>query len=184
MDRCREKGGEVKMFRKATMTDVERIANIYSAIHDEKESGRYLIAWTRFVYPVAQTAIDSINRDDMFVQEVDGLIVAAAIINKIQTPEFANCTWKYDAPDDEVMVLHTLVVDPEKQKHGYGTAFVRYYEEYALQQGCRYLRMDTNVIDIVARSLYLRLGYHEAGIVPCVFNGIPNVNLVCLEKKL
>jgi len=32
--------------------------------------------------------------------------------------------------------------------------------------------------------LYKRLGYREAGIVPCVFNGIPDVMLVCLEKKL
>lgn len=32
--------------------------------------------------------------------------------------------------------------------------------------------------------LYARLGYREAGIVPCVFNGIKGVGLVCLEKKL
>lgn len=28
------------------------------------------------------------------------------------------------------------------------------------------------------------LGYEEVGIVPCVFNGIPNVQLVCLEKDI
>ena len=33
-------------------------------------------------------------------------------------------------------------------------------------------------------SLYKKLGYTEAGIVPCTFNGLEGVELVCLEKKL
>ena len=44
--------------------------------------------------------------------------------------------------------------------------------------------MDTNAINAAARAMYAKLGYREADIVPCVFNGIPNVNLVLLEKKL
>ena len=32
--------------------------------------------------------------------------------------------------------------------------------------------------------MYKRLGYREADIAPCVFNGIDGVNLVLLEKKL
>ena len=66
----------------------------------------------------------------------------------------------------------------------YGTAFVAYYESYAKNNGCPVLRMDTNEKNAAARRLYARLGYREAGIVPCVFNGIKGVGLVCLEKKL
>lgn len=65
----------------------------------------------------------------------------------------------------------TLVVSPKENGHGYGT-------------GCRYLRMDTNEKNKAARMLYKKLGYEEIGIVPCKFNGIPGVQLVCLEKKL
>ena len=46
------------------------------------------------------------------------------------------------------------------------------------------LRMDTNEKNAAARSLYRKLGCREAGAVPCVFNGIPNVNLILLEKEL
>ena len=59
-----------------------------------------------------------------------------------------------------------------------------FYEEYARENGCPYLRMDTNARNLAARRLYAYLGYWEAGIVPCVFNGIQDVQLVCLEKKL
>ena len=82
------------------------------------------------------------------------------------------------------MVLHTLVVDPETSGHGCGKAFVAFYEQYAKAHGCRYLRMDTNAINQTARRFYAKLGFREAGIVGCTFNGIPNVRLVCLEKKL
>jgi GNAT superfamily N-acetyltransferase len=172
------------IIRKATKDDIARIVAIYSAIHDEEESGRVSIGWNRAIYPVRETAEDAVARGDMFVEEDDGRIVATGIINQRQVPVYANCHWEYDAPDKEVMVLHTLVVDPHIKGHGYGTAFVNYYEQYAEEHGCRFLRMDTNVINASARKLYAKLGYKEPGIVPCVFNGIPNVQLVCLEKKL
>ena len=44
--------------------------------------------------------------------------------------------------------------------------------------------MDTNERNLAARRLYARLGYREAGVVGCTFNGIPGVRLVCLEKTL
>ena len=44
--------------------------------------------------------------------------------------------------------------------------------------------MDTNARNRAARALYKKLGYEEVSIVPCTFNGIAGVQLVCLEKKL
>ncbi len=59
-----------------------------------------------------------------------------------------------------------------------------FYEDYARDHGCRDLRMDTNERNAAARRLYHNLGYQEVSILPCEFNGIPGVNLVCLEKLL
>mgnify|MGYP000222635575 FL=1 len=61
---------------------------------------------------------------------------------------------------------------------------VKFYEDYALSHGCPELRMDTNARNAVARGLYKKLGYKEIGIVPTEFNGIPDVQLVLLEKHL
>ncbi len=113
-----------------------------------------------------------------------GKVAAAAIINQIQVEEYKNAAWKNAADDNEIMVLHGLVVDPFEKGKGYGRAFVAFYEDYARQHGCTALRMDTNVINTRAGSLYQRLGYEEIGIVESNFNGIPNVRLVCLEKKV
>ena len=44
--------------------------------------------------------------------------------------------------------------------------------------------MDTNAKNTNARKLYNKLNYKEVSIITCIFNGIPNVDLVCLEKKI
>lgn len=172
------------MIRKATDKDIDTAAAIYSAIHTEEEQGRACIGWNRAVYPTRETAEKALAADDLFVMEVDGRVVATAIINQKQVPCYKDAHWKYNADDNEVRVLHTLTVDPAMAKSGYGKAFVQFYEEYALAHGCHYLRMDTNERNTRARQMYARLGYEEVGNVPTIFNGIKGVNLVCLEKKL
>ncbi|MBQ7381023.1 MAG: GNAT family N-acetyltransferase [Clostridia bacterium] len=172
------------MFRKATLSDLDAISRIYDAIHDCEEAGAAHTGWKRGIYPVRSTAEAAIAADDLFVLEQDGEIVASARINKIQVAEYQTVTWSHEARDEEVMVLHTLAVAPWVERRGYGTSFVKFYEEYAKENGCPYLRMDTNEKNARARALYKKLGYAEKGIVPCVFNGIEDVNLVCLEKTL
>lgn len=171
-------------FIKAGEKHIDAIEGIYSRIIDAQETGGSFVGWQRGVYPTRQTALDALGRGDLFVCVDGGQVVAAAIINRIQVPVYAEVGWLYPAEPDEVMVLHTLVVDPLRVGRGYGTAFVAFYEGYARQSGCPVLRMDTNEKNAAARRLYARLGYREAGIVPCVFNGIKGVGLVCLEKKL
>lgn len=172
------------MIRLATEKDIAAIAAIYEDIHTEEEAGRLTIGWERGVYPTEATARASVEAGDMFVCERGGEIVAAAKINKEQVDVYADGEWEYPAPDEKVCVLHTLVVSPSVQSSGAGREFVEFYESYALENGCPYLRMDTNEKNERARGFYKNAGYKEIGIVPCVFNGIEGVNLVLMEKKL
>lgn len=80
--------------------------------------------------------------------------------------------------------MHTLVVDPAAGGHGLGRAFETFYEQEAKRQGCRYLRIDTNVRNTRARQLYHSLGYKEISVAPCTFNGLSGIDLVLLEKAL
>ena len=172
------------MVRKATPADLDAIAAIYDDIHTNEEAGLTTVGWIRRIYPTRKSAEEAIAKGEMFVLEADGGVVAAAKINQEQVPEYANARWEYPAPDEKVMVLHTLVVSPKAKGKGYGSRFVDFYETYAREKGCPYLRMDTNERNLAARALYQKLGYREVGIVSCVFNGIPGVRLVCLEKKV
>ena len=172
------------MIRKALAADIPAVASIYDKLHTEEEAGRATIGWIRGVYPTEDTARQALSRHDLFVLENGGKIVGAAIINQTQVDAYYGGPWAYEAEEAEVMVLHTLVIDPDAAGKGYGKQFVAFYEDYARQNGCRCLRMDTNSRNARARAMYRKLGYREAGIVPCVFNGIEGVGLVLLEKML
>lgn len=172
------------LFRKANDNDLQAITEIYSDIHSAEENGSICVGWIRGIYPTEKTAMLSLQRGDLFVEEDEGRIVGAAIINQQQVDVYKTAKWNYIAPDDEVMVLHTLVISPMVSGKGYGKSFVNFYEEYALAHNCHYLRMDTNEINKQARAMYQKLGYKEAGVIPCVFNGIEGVGLVMLEKRL
>ena len=170
--------------RKAMPEDIPAVSAIYEAIHDAEEAGQVTVGWQRGVYPTADTARQALAAGTLYVLEDGGSVVAAAKIDQEQVPEYAGCPWRFPAPPEQVLVLHTLVVDPAVKGRGCGTAFVRFYEELARTTGRPYLRIDTNARNTPARALYARLGYTEAGIVAGTFNGIPGVELVCLEKKV
>ena len=167
--------------RKATSYDLDAIEKIYNEIHTAEESGRATVGWIRGVYPTRKTAEDSILRGDMFVLE-DEKIIGAGMINQTQVDGYFGAPWRFDS--NAVCVLHTLVISPKEAGKGYGRAFVEFYERWALAHGLPELRMDTNAKNITARAMYQKLGYEEIGIVPTVFNGIPGVDLVLLEKNL
>ena len=139
--------------RKAVEADLPRVAAIYDALHTAEESGRAVIGWIRGVYPTAQTAREALDAGDLYVMDDGNEIVASAKINREQVPEYAGAAWSYpDAPPEKIMVLHTLTVDPSCAGKGYGSAFVRFYERFALENGCPYLRMDTRTSAISRRA--------------------------------
>lgn len=172
------------IIRKAEARDLDAIESIYNKILLKEEEGEVTIGWKRGIYPRRETAEAALKREDMFVIEDDGAFVGAGIINKEQVDVYAKAKWKYSAENSEVMVLHTLVIDPDKSGKGYGKRFVDFYEDYARENGCKYLRMDTNEKNKAARSLYTNLGFNEIDCLPCIFNGLESVNLILFEKKL
>ena len=173
------------MIRKAGQRDLEAVAAIYERIHEEQEKGNTVIGWRRGIYPTRQTAAAALERQDLFVMvDEDDRVLGAAIFNQNQDDFYFDAPWQYPAKPEEVMVMHTLVIDPRVQGRGYGGDFAAFYEEYALSQGCHYLHIDTNERNLTARQFYAARGYRQIGVCPCDFKGLLGVRLVLLEKKI
>lgn len=172
------------MIRRAKTGDIEVVVAIYGKILDRMERGELSACWKRGVYPTMRTATEALKRGELFVYDLNGTVVASAIINQQQLDVYKKGHWRQQTADDKVMVLHTLTVEPETAHQGIGREFVSFYEHYAIENQCVELRMDTNEKNVIARAFYKKIGYTEVGIVPTNFNGIAGVNLVLLEKVL
>lgn len=164
--------------------DLPAVARLYAKIHEAEEAGLASTGWLRDVYPTAETAGAALRDGELFVLAENGEICGAAIINQRQLAQYRDADWRHDAADDQVMVLHTLVIDPDRSGRGYGRRFVDFYAGFARAGGCRVLRMDTNARNSRARRFYQKIGFREAGTVATDFNGIPGVELVLLERPL
>lgn len=101
------------LIRPAEARDLNAVAGIYNRIHDAEEQGRQTIGWLRDVYPVRQTAQAALDREELYVLETEGAVLGAAILNRTQVITYAQGHWAHDAPDEQVFVLHTLVIAPE-----------------------------------------------------------------------
>ena len=172
------------VIRKATVRDLDAVERLYDEIHTAEEQGKQTIGWIRGVYPVRSTAEKALERDDLFVLEDEGDVRGTGIINHVQVDSYRQGHWQHEADDRQVCVLHTLVISPSHAGKGYGRAFLAYYEQYALENGCPELRIDTNARNVAARAMYKKHGYTEVDIVPTDFNGISGIQLVLLEKYL
>ena len=129
--------------RKANEKDLDAVVSIYDRVHDLEEKGSAVIGWVRGVYPVRQTAENACNEGTLFVLELNDKVCGTAIINQYQLPEYYDAKWKYPAEDHEVMVLHTLIIDPLYMNMHLGQDFVTFYESYSREHGCKVLRLDT-----------------------------------------
>ena len=172
------------MIRKAVPGDIPAVAAIYDASTTARRQARARPAGSAAYTPPKRRRARRWRRTSCsWTSARDGSSPPRAF-DQAQVPEYALARWQYAAEAREIMVLHTLVVDPDAAGQGIGTGFVAFYERYARERGCPCLRMDTNEINAPARALYKRLGYREAGIVPCDFHGLGQIRLVCLEKRL
>ena len=92
--------------------------------------------------------------------------------------------WEYPAKDEDVMVLHTLRSLLPEQGGGSAPDLSSFMSSTLW-----------NTAAIICGSIptgkirrpgdcIKKLGYQERGIIPCTFNGIRDVFLVCLEKRI
>lgn len=171
-------------FRLAEERELQKVVEIYERILGDEEAGHAVIGWERGVYPTFETAQSGYLKGELYVALLEDEIVASAIINSAQVDVYEKGEWQYDAADEEILVLHTLTVDPLAGGKGIGRAFVDFYEKLAKERERPYLRLDTNAKNARARKMYKSLGYKEIGIVDTTFNGIAGVKLVLLEKTI
>lgn len=173
------------VIRKATAADLCAVAEIYKSIHHLEESGTVSIGWDSRVYPVYDTASDALGEDSLFVMTIDDKVVASAIINQKQPSVYYSVEWLNPVQDDKVGVLHTLVVHPDFGKQGLGRLFIQFFENYCKRQGYEVVRLDTQVKNTRAYSLYPKLGYRLAGIRRTKFQNLPAfIDLAMFEKKI
>ena len=172
------------MIRHATAADLDAVCAIYKEIFDKERSGECYTQWIEGVYPTPETAARGVAAGTMFVLEEGGEVLASMILNSHQAAEYYEIPWLYGASDEDVLVIHTLVVSPRAAGRGVGTRMVDFATGFAMGRGCAVIRLDTNAKNTPAQRFYDRCGYRLVGNHHAIHEGVLDTELVYLERKL
>lgn len=173
------------MIRKATFDDIELIEDTYNEhFKHEKEHGAFTI-FKKGVYPTPKDAEKAINLGTLYVYEENNDIVGSIIVDNVPPVEYTKIVWGQTFADDEVMIIHLLMVRPSMAGRGIATSLVRFALEVARNSSCKALRLDTGSQNIPAVSLYKKLGFQIVATASMkVGNAIEHREHLFLEKVL
>lgn len=172
------------IIRKAEEIDLQYIDDIYNEIFDYQEKYKNYTNWKKGLYPTINHAKTAFANSELYVGYEDEICCGSAVFNKKQLPEYAKIPWTYLYNDDEIFVIHTLVIKPSMTGAGKGKSFVEYAENLARDMKCKVMRHDTYEGNIPAIKLYLGMDYRIAGSTQFFFMNLIQEKLVCFEKKL
>ena len=173
------------MIRKATFDDIELIEDTYNEhFKHEMKHGAFTV-FKKGIYPTRKDAEKAINVGTLYVYEENNGIAGSMIVDKVQPAEYTKIIWEQTFANDEVMVIHLLMVRPSKAGQGIATSLVRYAMELAGNSSCKALRLDTGSQNVPALSLYKKLGFQVVATASMnVGSAIEHSGHLFLEKLL
>ncbi len=145
--------------RKANITDLRNICDIYSAailVMDDN----HIHQWDT-LYPNEDLLKNDILKNQMYIAEIENQIASVFVLNQENDTEYDNGNWKYK--DSAFMVVHRLCVNPRFQNQRVGTKTMQTLEKMLKREGAESIRLDTFSQNPFALRMYEKLGYRRVG---------------------
>lgn len=140
-------------------SDLDEIEVLYNELNDALEESINYPGWKKEVYPIREDAKNGIEEHSLFVVKQAGKIIGSIILNHKQEEGYDSVTWLSDAKENEVFIIHTLVVHPSYKGKGIGKYLMLFAEEHARQCNMKSIRLDVYEKNIPAIKLYENCGY-------------------------
>ncbi|MDQ0352957.1 ribosomal protein S18 acetylase RimI-like enzyme [Alkalibacillus filiformis] len=142
------------MIREATHHDLDQIEQlVIEAKRVMKEAG--MTQWGD-TYPLRNHYETDIEKDELYVYEDQGEVLAVACISDQGHEEYEEINWSEQAP---FLCIKRLAVKPAARHKGIALAFYRFAENLAANRGFCYIRTDTNGENKAAINLFYKGDY-------------------------
>ena len=155
----------MNQIEKATIEDLGEVSALYDALNDYLATHTNYTGWLKGIYPNGETALNGINKKELFVMRQEGKVVGTMILNHDQEAAYKEGNWSRVLKEEEVIVVHTLAIHPEYAGKGIGTQLLEFAKSYSLEKGMKAIRLDTSIGNTPAQMLYEKCGYIETGVV-------------------
>ena len=130
-------------------------------------------------YPNEAVFKQDIDKDQLWVADVDGQLAGVAALTEDQEPEYAQVGFDLS---QRAIVTHRLAVDPAFRGQGVAVALLAQAEQIAKERDVTFLRIDTNSENPMTQKLFPKLGYTYAGEITLSFR--PGLRFLAYEKRV
>ena len=145
--------------RKGTRQDLAALARLYDTMNDHLAATHNYPGWKKGIYPTREDAEGGLREGSLFVAVEEEEIIGSMILRHQPEPAYLTAPWQAALADEEVLVLHTFVVHPQKLRHGIGGKMLAFAAQYGKDTGVKALRLDVYEQNSPAIRLYERCGY-------------------------
>lgn len=147
------------MIRHAKISEIPDILAITRACaaHMERQG---IHQWNEH-YPSYIAFENDIQRNELYVLEVDGKVIGTVVLSTFMDDEYAPIQWH--TPNQNNLYLHRLSVSPEEQGKGYAQELMDFSEDHAKKKGFTSVRLDTFSQNKRNQKFYETRGYKRLG---------------------
>jgi len=166
----------------ATSEYIDRITEFYGVVSDIVAGRNEVqLGWKRGVYPNREFVATAIEKEEMFIYENNGRVIAAAVVNYSVCPEYDSVDWRVKGPADKISTIHALAVDPRCWGQGISNTFLLDILDFCKERGDVANHLDVIDTNEPALDLYLCTGYSDVAEMGMYYEVVGNRMFRLLE---
>ena len=170
--------------KEATIRDLDQIRALYWRLLDSSSEYGRILQWKKNIYPNDNDWNNYILNDEMYLILEDMNVIGAVAVTNAQSKEYRKIQWKVKADDQEVAVVHLLMILPEYQGGGAATAALDEIIRLATGKQKRVVRLDAVGTNVPAQKLYEKYGFVNCGTAQEYYESTGETKFVFYEYAL
>ena len=127
------------MIRKGLSIDIDRILEITKACAKHMIN-KGIYQWNEH-YPNKLAFEIDVNRNELYVLEIEKIIVGCIVISTFRDEEYIPVKWL--TPNKNNIYIHRLAIHPKHQGNRYAQKLMDFAEQFAIENNYSSIRLDT-----------------------------------------
>ena len=169
---------------RAKENEYEAIRQFYYSVIEAVKNAEYKPMWQKDIYPSPEQIQTALAEQTIYYGLEGDRIAAAMVVNGKYNPEYNDASWKVDAKEGEVMVIHMLGVHSDFTGRGFAKQMVRFALDLAKDAGMKVMRLDVLKGNVPAERLYPAMGFEYIETVPMYYDNTDWMDFELFEHAL
>ena len=168
----------------ASPNDLDQIRTLYWSLLDSSPKYSQILQWKKNIYPNDDDWNAYIAKGEMYFILQDADIIGAVAVTHAQSKDYRKIHWTIAAEDQDVAVVHLLMISPEYQGHGVATAALDEIIKLAESKKKWAVRLDAVKTNVPAQKLYEKYGFVNCGTAQEYYESTGTTEFIFYEYAL